>query len=141
MQSFQTYFQRRVEELLSSAAAHTAFFFRGLLPEQLRYLIGHPSSLLPCDSLLSNGALDLAALEENRRALARALSQAQGSVVGFYEELIALNAAANDLTLLYDGEIVVVNNDLFDLNVPNCLTHGAAVDLFDGMQSDKGPAD
>lgn len=141
MQSFQTYFQRRVEELLSSAAAHTAFFFRGLLPEQLQYLIGHPSSLLPCDSLLSNGALDLAALEENRRALARALSQAQGSVVGFYEELIAMNAAANDLTLLYDGEIVVVNNDLFDLNVPNCLTHGAAVDLFDGMQSDKGPAD
>ena len=70
MQSFQTYFQRRVEELLSSAAAHTAFFFRGLLPEQLQYLIGHPSSLLPCDSLLSNGALDLAALEENRRARA-----------------------------------------------------------------------
>ena len=36
---------------------------------------------------------------------------------------------------------MVVNNDLFDQNVPNCLTHGAAADLFDGMQSDRGPED
>lgn len=139
VQPFQTYFQHRVEELLASAPSDTAFFFRGLLPEQLAYLIHHPRSLLDCGDLLSGGTLNLAALEENRRALVRALSSAQGSVVGFYEELIALCSAASDLSLLYDGSITVVNNDLFDRAVPNCLTQAEAVALFDAMQSDEGP--
>ncbi len=137
MVSFQRYFEKRVEELLNTNGSQVFFVFRGFGIEQLHYLINHPNSIFKDKELLKGECLDLSVLENNKRIINKGLLLAEQSVIGFYEELIALLSAVRDLSASFDGKVVIVNNNLFSNPVPSCLLYKQASDFFDYMQSDK----
>lgn len=141
MIDFHEYFKKRVDEMVSGAQVQTAFFFRGFLPKQIAFLVHHPKSLLnDLDVLESDGTLNLASLEKHRRQIVKNLMISEDTIVGFYEELIVASSVVKDLHNIYDGEIVVVNNSLFQGNVPSCLPEHEAKEFYQYIQSDKKPA-
>lgn len=137
MISFQKYFENRVEELINDSKDQTFFVFRGFGVKQIKYLISHPNSILRDDSLLHDGFLDLSVLENSKKKMNKELLLADKNVVGFYEELIALLSAVKDISVSFDGRVVVVNNNLFSNATPSCIPYNQASKLFDYMQTDK----
>lgn len=137
MVSFEKYFENRVEELLNTNEDRVFFVFRGFGIEQVQFLISHSNSILNNTDLLGKGFLDLSVLESNKRTINKGLLLAEGRIIGFYEELIALLSVVRDISASFDGKVVIVNNNLFSNAVPSCLSHRQASDFFDYMQSDK----
>lgn len=137
MISFQKYFENRVEELLNDSKFQTFFVFRGFGSKQIKYLINHPNSIL-CDTLLlHDGYLDLSVLENSKKKMNRELLLTDKNVIGFYEELIALLSAVKDISVSFDGKVVIVNNNLFSNAIPSCISYNQASQFFDYMQSEK----
>lgn len=137
MISFQEYFEKRVEELIGNSGNQTFFVFRGFEIEQIKYLVSHPNSILNDTALVQNGYLDLSTVENSKKKMNKKLLLAEESVVGFYEELIALLSVVKDLSVSFDGKVVIVNNNLFSNAIPSCLSYNQASEFFDYMQSDK----
>lgn len=137
MISFQKYFENRVEELIRNSGNQTFFVFRGFEIEQIQYLVSHPNSILNDTTLLRDGFLDLSIVENSKKKMNRKLLLTEESVIGFYEELIALLSVVKDLSASFDGKVVIVNNNLFSNAIPSCLSYNQASDFFDYMQSDK----
>lgn len=137
MISFQEYFENRVEELINNTSEQTFFVFRGFGIKQIKFLISHPNSILRDTLLLSDGFLDLLVMENSKKKMNRELLIADKNVIGFYEELIALLSVVKDLSVSFDGKVVIVNNNLFKNAVPSCLPYHQVSDFFDYMQSDK----
>lgn len=109
MISFQKYFENRVEELIRNSGNQTFFVFRGFEIEQIQYLISHPNSILNDTTLLRDGFLDLSIVENSKKKMNRKLLLTEESVIGFYEELIALLSVVKDLSASFDGKVVIVN--------------------------------
>lgn len=63
-QSIEQHFSHRIEALISDFTGNTLLFFKGFGIQQIQQLIKHPNSLLDDDSLLHDGLLDFAALEQ-----------------------------------------------------------------------------
>lgn len=137
MISFQKYFENKVEELIKDSKEQTFFVFRGFNVEQVKYLINHKYSILNDTMLLENGFLNLAVLENNKKKMNKKLLLAENNVIGFYEELIALLSVVKDLSISFDGNVVIVNNNLFSNAVPSCITYNQASEFFDYIQSDR----
>lgn len=137
MISFQKYFENRVNEILHSFGSQTFFVFRGFGMRQIKYLIEHPNSILSDPSMIKEELLDINTLNKSKKKLNKALLLAEGNLVGFYEELIAILSVVKDLSVSFDGDLIIVNNNLFKGAVPNCLSYRQASDLFDYMQSDR----
>lgn len=112
MSSFQQYFQNRVEELLNASKSQTFFVFRGFGINQIAYLIEHPCSILSDTSMIEDETLNLEILDKNKKQLNRRMLLADGNIVGFYEELIAILSVVKDLSVSFDGKVVIVNNNL-----------------------------
>ena len=72
-----------------------------------------------------------------KKRLNKSLLLATDHIVGFYEELIAILSVVKDLSVSFDGKVVVINNNLFDRAVPSCLTIEQASNYFDYMQSER----
>lgn len=141
MKRFQTIFEEKVEELLNKYNSQTFFVFRGFGIEQIKYLVKHPKSVLQDKGLINNEVIDISLLDKSKKVLNRNLMNADGNVVGFYEELIALCTVIKDLSLIFDGNIVIVNNNLFPNAIPSCISYEEASNLFDYMQLDKNKED
>lgn len=141
MASLQTYFEKRVNELLTHAGEKTFFVFRGFMGDQISYLIRHKNSVLQLPELFAGGTIDLDVLETHKKAINRMLMLSEESLVGIYEELIAIFSVVQDISGIYDGKVVIVNNNLFGNFVPSCLPLSVASALFDYMQSDRGTED
>ena len=137
MISFQKYFENRVEELIRNSGNQTFFVFRGFEIEQIQYLISHPNSIHNDTTLLRDGFLDLSIVENSKKKMNRKLLLTEESVIGFYEELIALLSVVKDLSASFDGKVVIVNNNLFSNAIPSCLSYNQASEFFDYMQSDR----
>ena len=86
---------------------------------------------------MQKGYLDLSTVENSKKKMNKKLLLAEESVVGFYEELIALLSVVKDLSVSFDGKVVIVNNNLFSNAIPSCLSYNQASEFFDYMQSDK----
>lgn len=137
MISFQKYFKNHVEELLKNSNNQTFFVFRGFGIKQVQYLINHRNSILSDPLLIKDGKINLAVLEADRKKLNQKLMLAEDNIVGFYEELIAILSVVRDLSMFFDGKVVVINNNLFNRAVPNCISNKLATDFFDYMQKDQ----
>ena len=136
MSPFDKLFQAQVDKLLSANDKRRAFFFRGFLPKQIEFLIKHKTSLYMNEDFIEDDCLQIQKIEANKRALVKQLTLAENSVVGFYEELVAISSAVKDVSLVFDGEIVIIDNPLFESNVPSPLSLEQAVALFEYMQTD-----
>lgn len=89
-QSIEQHFSHRIEALISDFTGNTLLFFKGFGIQQIQQLIKHPNSLLDDDSLLHDGLLDFAALDDKWLELATSIKCATKPLVGFYEELLAI---------------------------------------------------
>ena len=141
MSPFDILFQSQVEKLLIANNKRRAYFFRGFLPNQIEFLITHKNSLYANDDFIEDGYLQIHKIEADKRALVKQLTLAEDTVVGFYEELIAISSAIRDVSLIFDGEIVIVDNPLFESNVPNPLPLKQATALFEYMKTDRKAED
>ncbi|MBU5434753.1 DEAD/DEAH box helicase [Pseudoflavonifractor sp. MSJ-37] len=137
MGSFDSFFKKRLEELVAGQKAPALLFFRGFLPAQIETLIGHPASLLPDPALIRDGGVDLTFLEGQKRALVQRLTSVDGVLVGFYEELIALCSVVSDPSALLGGPVIVVENDLFGDAVPSCMSDADTAILLRDTKSEK----
>lgn len=133
---FQDYFEKRVEELLACKTKQTFYVFRGFGIEQIQYLINHNNSILFDEVFVSNEVLNIERIECGKRMLNKRLITSEESLVGFYEELIAISSVVRDLSVMFDGDVVIVNNNLFGKAIPSCLDSYTVSQFFDYMQSD-----
>lgn len=106
-------FIRRVDEIAAQLdSAKSAVFFQGLTPYMLRALAGHPSAVWGlADAIDSNGCLGLDSVAQLKKSAFGCLMNEEGPVFLPYEVLIDLRGAIGEL---YEGNIVVVRNNLFD---------------------------
>ena len=137
MITFQKYFENKVENLLKTCTQQTFFVFRGFGIEQINYLINHPNSILKNENLIIGKNLDLRELESSKKKLNKGLLLSSDHMVGFYEELIAILSVVKDLSVSFDGEVVIVDNNLFKKSIPSCIAFENASEFFDYMQSDR----
>lgn len=134
---FQKFFEKRVAELLKENNEQVFFVFRGFGVEQYTYLVEHENAVLKESNLLKNGYLNLEVLEQSKKKLNKNLLLAEGSLIGFYEELISVLSISRNLSASFEGRVVVINNNLFNKAIPSCLPYEKVSEFFDYMQSDK----
>lgn len=127
------FFQQKVETLLASAKGRTFFFFKGFLPEQIRFLTGHSASLFSCQDFFGADGLCLDALLSAQTALAQAFCSAAEPRVGFYEELLVLR---DILPQSAWDHILIIENNLLAPWSPACIPPDDALALFDCLQAD-----
>lgn len=137
MISFQKYFENKVNELILNSDEQIFFVFRGFGIEQIKYLINHSNSILNESRLISNNFLDLEVLEQSKKMLNKELLLSERSIVGFYEELIGIVSVIRDIAASFDGQVVIINNNLFTRAVPSCLPYKQVSSFFDYIQSDR----
>ncbi|SFF92223.1 ATP-dependent DNA helicase, RecQ family [Desulfotomaculum arcticum] len=106
----------------------------------LVFLRGFPCSVyerlkkqrIPCLSnpkwINDNGYINVIMLTEHNRQLMKAFLTIDDTIPlvwGYYEEFIALTTSINELNKQFDGDIVILDNNLFDkyypLDIPTCL--------------------
>lgn len=106
-------FIRRVDEIAAQLdSAKSAVFFQGLTPYMLRELARHPSAVWGlADAIDSNGCLGLDSLAQLKKSAFGCLMNEEGPVFLPYEVLTDLRGAVGEL---YEGDILVVRNNLFD---------------------------
>ena len=110
---FSDIFIHRVDEIAAQlSSAKSAVFFQGLTPYMLRELARHPSAVWGlAEAIDSNGCLGLDSVAQLKKSAFSCLMNEEGSVFLPYEVLIDLRGAIGEL---YEGNIVVVRNNLFD---------------------------
>ena len=83
------------------------------------------------------GYIDVLSLEEEMRNLTKNFFNKQDKVIwGFYEEFIALSSSINDLQKNFDGNIVIINNNLFDKYYPLDVEEEKKENLYDYFNTD-----
>ena len=135
-QSIEQHFSHRIEALISDFTGSTLLFFKGFGIQQIQQLIKHPNSLLDDDSLLHDGLLDFAALDDKWLELATSIKCATKPLVGFYEELLAIRPL---LPRIKVDRIVVIENNILSPWVPCCFSYCDAEKLFDYWQTEHEP--
>lgn len=135
-QSIEQHFSHRIEALISDFTGNTLLFFKGFGIQQIQQLIKHPNSLLDDDSLLHDGLLDFAALDDKWLELATSIKCATKPLVGFYEELLAIRPL---LPRIKVDRIVVIENNILSPWVPCCFSYCDAEKLFDYWQTEHEP--
>lgn len=136
MNTFQLYFEDFVNKILNATKEKTLFIFKGLLPEQMAFLVSHENSIFKHEGLVVDGYFQPEELNNKKRNLVANLTIADGTLLGFYEELVALCSIVNDPQKLYDGKIVIVNNNLFQEWMPSPIPYEAALNYYDCIQND-----
>lgn len=106
-------FTHRLDEIAARLGdAKSAVFFQGLTPFMLRELAGHPSAVWGlADAIDTNGYLGLDSFAQLKKSAFGCLMNEDGPVFLPYEVLIDLRGAVGEL---YEGDILVVRNNLFD---------------------------
>lgn len=96
--------------------AHAILFFQGFSNSFYEALLKKGIKRFSNTPLIVNGGyIDYAKIEPHK--LLTKYIGSQGLSWGYYEELIAISEVLNDLTV-YEGELMVVKNDLFDVYYP-----------------------
>ena len=138
MSAFEHYFAIRVNEIVSKHKDNTLIFFKGFNLEQTRFLITHPHSLLNDLELLENGYVSIESLGEKWFDIMASIKQANGPLVGFYEELLSIKDL---LPRLKVKQIVVVENNSLGPWIPCNFQYSYALRLFDFFQEEHETTD
>ena len=133
-------FRQQVEARVQEQSGPALIVWKGFGPDQIRYLIGHPNSLLR-GNLLEGDCLNWGELEAQRRAMLAALMACQGPMVAFYEELLVLQDSVNDLAGILNLPIVVVENNALAPWTPSLLSEDRLSGLARYLQADKNSED
>ena len=128
MSTINVLFQERVAQLLESNHDRVLYFFKGFGMPQIQYLSGHPNSILKDLPLCKDGSLDILSLHGKWLDMVMSINLAQGPLVGFYEELLALK---DFLSRLPTQKIVIVENNMLKPWTPNYMSLAQALQLFD----------
>lgn len=107
-------FRRHMAKLFESFRnENVAVFFMGFSPWQNRIVLECEHALrVPGTSWLdSDGYLDLTEVENSAKKAILTICNTEGVVVALYEHLVRMRGSISDL---YDGEIVVVTNNIFE---------------------------
>ena len=99
----------------------------------MRQLMTHTNAILTDLSLLENGYLDINALDDKWLELASSIKCTTSSLVGFYEELLAIRQL---LPRIKVDKIIVVENNLLAPWVPCYFPYHDAEMLFDYWQTE-----
>lgn len=137
MSTIDEIFETRVNEIISTSTGRILYFFKGFAQPQIHHLIAHPSSLLNDSTLLTDGSLNIEALNEQWIDMIAAIKMADGPLVGFYEELLVLR---DFLARIRVEKIVVIENNTLSPWTPCCLCRTQALDLFDYQQEEHEPS-
>ena len=139
----QKYFEDRFCEIAARhAGENIALFFRGFLPENVRWLCSRPEAILPqADALDAQGLLDLEMIDAARRRMVARLMQEDGLVVGTYEELTAILQTVQNIGVLYSGRILVIDNNACRMYVPCCIAPQKAELLLHAYEAEKEKLD
>lgn len=115
--------------------------FRGFGAEQVEFLVQHEKSMLKTQDIFHDGVIDLNGLEKHKKDLNKSLLLADGPILGIYEELILACSMLQNLSDLYDGTVVLIDNNLFGNFVPSCLEYADVSAFFDYMQAEQPKED
>lgn len=122
--SIKQHFQNRLSEILSDCPReNAAIFFLGFDAWQSRIIMEHELALsIPGTEWFDeDGYLDLKSVDDAAKKTILSICTNEGVVLGLYEHLAR---SAGSLSDLYDGEIIVVCNNLFerDSRYPSCVS-------------------
>ena len=122
--SIKQQFQNRLSEILSDCPReNAAIFFLGFAAWQSRIIMEHELALsIPGTEWFDeDGYLDLKSVDDAAKKTILSICTNEGVVLGLYEHLAR---SAGSLSDLYDGEIIVVCNNLFerDSRYPSCVS-------------------
>ena len=112
--AMESLFRKRISDLFTSLGdGNVAVFFMGFSPWQNRIVLECDQALkIPGVSWLDDqGCLDLTVIENTAKKSILTVCNTEGLVVALYEHLVRMRGSLSDL---YDGEIVVVTNNLFE---------------------------
>lgn len=110
--SFNAWFVGRLDEIaLSYSDMPSAIFFLGMSRNQSELIAASDYAVGTLRSAMNEcGAVDLAAFSISNRATFRELLNSEGPVFLLYEQLKDIRGSLSEM---YDGRVVVVNNNLF----------------------------
>lgn len=130
----QEVFLQKVHQFIAKASGKTILFFRGFSTDQIAQLISHSNAILQDDSLLSDGHLNLAGLNDRWLDLLTAMATADRPLVGFFEELLVIR---DSLSRVRADHIIVVENNMLTPWTPSCIPQTQALALFDALQEER----
>lgn len=138
MKEMRDYFDSFLNSIITQYSGKTLIFFKGFAISQLEQIIAHPDTVINNPALISNGCLDLNVLDDTWIDAVSTIRMANGPLVGFYEELLAISEVIARLKI---DKIVVVENNILTPWTPNYYPYDYAVRLFDYWQEEKEPRD
>lgn len=138
MSAIDVYFQSFLNDTIPKYAGKTLIFFKGFAISQMQQLIAHPNAIIGDPDLVKKGYLDLDVLDDAWMDVIAAIKMADGPLVGFYEELLAIREILPKIKV---KKIVVVENNLLAPWTPCYYPQEYAVKLFDYWQEEHEPRD
>ena len=117
------YFEQHAEELIARyAGKNVTLFFRGFVPENVRWLAHREDAILPAGKILNaDGTVSIAKIDAAKRKLVQSLMVQDGVTVGIYEEMLAVLQTVQDPGAMFDAEFIVIDNNAFPAYVPSCI--------------------
>lgn len=133
-----TLFQERFNEILNKYHGEkAAIFFRGFTPLQNKTILSCTDSLISVDITMDNEYLNIPSIISAKKMMVGQLSFTDRKlVVGVYEQLVAISGAVSNINDLYDGKIIIVDNNLFDGYYPSCIPLNIAKEVFEYYQQE-----
>lgn len=121
----QEFFKLRVDELINHFQGNkVCLFFCGFTNEQARYILSRPESIISIDpSFDQQGNLDLEYISSQKRVLLKNITFSnQSTIIGLYEHFLKLSEMLQSFEDVYDGNIYIIRNNLFNKYLPNALS-------------------
>ena len=125
----QKYFEQHAEDLIARyAGKNVALFFRGFVPENVRWLAQREDA---------DGTVSIAKIDAAKRKLVQSLMMQDGVTVGIYEEMLAILQTVQEPESMFDAEFIVIDNNAFPAYVPSCIPAADADALAEAYESEK----
>ena len=113
-------------------------FFRGFVPENVRWLAHREDAILPAGKILNaDGTVSIAKIDAAKRKLVQSLMMQDGVTVGIYEEMLAILQTVQEPESMFDAEFIVIDNNAFPAYVPSCIPAADADALAEAYESEK----
>lgn len=133
--TFNDLFLKRMNEILAQYQGKKALiFFEGFTSAQNKLLLTRPDSLLDPGTTLQGEFLNIPQIASNaarQQMLKKILLSDNRMLTGVYEQFIAISQSVQEL---YDGEIVIVVNNLFNQYYPSAISPIFEKELYSYVQ-------